>query len=583
MTPGSDDRSGQFDAATPGSPSFLEFDEGAWPDWGNDTVVHRFDTFALDDAGAQASADLSASALPSSEPSSDPVETASNVDRSDPLEKSDPLDQSDPLESSDAALVEDAGSSGRDTLSAMAQFEAREFDTSDSKPASVLASVYPAIDEAPWRQSAEPEPETEADELAGSADLGSPYGLALPALAFDSGAAFVSSDSFFDRTLYETGVIDLAGAQFGEQPAVVTASAHQAPGYEVGSADPGLPEVAPYRLPGFGPADSADSPAGSADSPAGAAEPLTGIGAEYAAYFATQVADDRLAQQLPAADSLVVDEPDSGLAAASAAAAANAQFFGEPSPRSVDSASASGSGSAGSYLPHDPDMATSGVGYPVFQPNRPVTEQLGDPMDDRPYIEPPFVKGDREGRPPGGGPPRRVPSRGRRYVVPIGLGVVSTFALLAGWSHVQEGAGTSPGTVAESSSPQASSSPTPKPSESSASKPSEGASATPSASPTKSAVIAIVPDRSVDVVVLNGTNRKGLAAKVAASLSAKGWHVVTVGNGAKATRTTIFSPGPKTATATMRKDLPSAGATAKPASGMPTSQITVVIGSDYPK
>ncbi len=87
------------------------------------------------------------------------------------------------------------------------------------------------------------------------------------------------------------------------------------------------------------------------------------------------------------------------------------------------------------------------------------------------------------------------------------------------------------------------------------------------------------------VVVLNGTSRPGLAAKVAAKLRAEGWKVTSVGNWGKGAvaATTIYLNGHVAARDTMIKDLPAAdGRVELPVAGMPKLRLVVVVGKDYP-
>ena len=225
--------------------------------------------------------------------------------------------------------------------------------------------------------------------------------------------------------------------------------------------------------------------------------------------------------------------------------------------------------------------------YSDYQPS---TEQVPDYAAESPgdawYVEPPFIKG--EGIVPVGG----TPSRWGKLLVPIALGAVAIMALIAGWTHFQNSNTDTNVIVAPTNQPAASTVPS--------------VPIVPPAPVVPTPVISIVPtiptpapvvptpvassaapvvagDRSVPVVVLNGSGKSGLAAKVADDLRAKGWKVVSVGNYSKspATQTTVYSPGPRTASATMRKDVPQASLTHKPLPGMAKSQITLVIGSDY--
>ncbi len=199
----------------------------------------------------------------------------------------------------------------------------------------------------------------------------------------------------------------------------------------------------------------------------------------------------------------------------------------------------------------------------------------------------------------------RTPSGAGRVVLPLGLALVSVVALGAGWLHLEsdraaEGAARATAGVAAlkppvpalgdpsaAASPAASSAATPAAS-TPASAPAASTPAAPAAS-TQASPPAVVPvsavDRSVPVVVYNTTARTGLAAKVAASLKAKGWTVVSVGNWRKGgvSATTVFVSGEKDAAATMLDDLVVDGSAKAPLASMPKNRLVVVIGKDYPR
>ena len=213
--------------------------------------------------------------------------------------------------------------------------------------------------------------------------------------------------------------------------------------------------------------------------------------------------------------------------------------------------------------------------------------------------------------------PSSVPgstTRVGKLVVPVVLAIVSVIALVAGWNNLQarndalaspapgdsgppvptfdpsataSGSTTAAPTTMPSTKP--STKPSAKPSASTSPSPSTSGTPTPSASRTPSASATSSPstavDRSVPVVVLNATGRTGLAARVAASLRAKGWTVVAVGNWRRGnvSSTTIFVDGHADAAATMRDDLPAAGSVRAPLSGMRQARLTIVIGRDYPR
>lgn len=87
------------------------------------------------------------------------------------------------------------------------------------------------------------------------------------------------------------------------------------------------------------------------------------------------------------------------------------------------------------------------------------------------------------------------------------------------------------------------------------------------------------------MVVLNATNRPGLAKEVAAKLERLGWNVTSVGNWSKGgiAATTIYLNGHVDARGTIIKDLPAAdGRVDLPLPGMPKQRMVIVIGKDYP-
>ncbi|HET8970674.1 MAG TPA: LytR C-terminal domain-containing protein [Candidatus Nanopelagicales bacterium] len=91
--------------------------------------------------------------------------------------------------------------------------------------------------------------------------------------------------------------------------------------------------------------------------------------------------------------------------------------------------------------------------------------------------------------------------------------------------------------------------------------------------------------RDVDVVVLNATNRTGLAAGVAAKLREQGWTVVSVANwrGGGVPETSVFtSGGAAAAVRTLQRDVPSADQVRSPLPGMSTGRLVLVLAADYP-
>jgi hypothetical protein len=195
-----------------------------------------------------------------------------------------------------------------------------------------------------------------------------------------------------------------------------------------------------------------------------------------------------------------------------------------------------------------------------------------------------------------------TPSPLGRLVVPIALALVSAVALFAAWSHlpanskapaVPVGAGgpsaSAPPVVAFSASPLPSTSPSAvAPSDTPAAS-APAASSPAASSPAASSPAASTPpvltsfDRKPPVIVLNATGRSGLASKVAASLRAQGWSVVSVGNwrGGAVTSTTSYMVGHLKAAATMQHDLPTVTLVDGLLPGMQKQHLTLVIGSDY--
>jgi hypothetical protein len=91
-------------------------------------------------------------------------------------------------------------------------------------------------------------------------------------------------------------------------------------------------------------------------------------------------------------------------------------------------------------------------------------------------------------------------------------------------------------------------------------------------------------DRQPPVIVLNGTGRPGLAAKLAARLRADGWSVVRVGNyrgSTKVTSTTAFLIGHLQAMATLHRDLPTVSLVDGLLPGMADKHLTIIVGPDY--
>lgn len=206
----------------------------------------------------------------------------------------------------------------------------------------------------------------------------------------------------------------------------------------------------------------------------------------------------------------------------------------------------------------------------------------------------------------GDGAARATPSPLGRWVIPAALVLIAAVGVVAAWNHYQSGeptasggpaaptgAATQPGDGASPVPSTSSPSPSPSTVPSTSSTPSPSVttshsaspSRTPSPSPSTSTSTPARPvDRKVPIVVLNGTNRPGLAAKVAAQLRAKGWNVTGVGNwgGGKVATTRLYLNGHLDAQATIAKDWPHfAEPILQPLPGMPRLRMVVVLGDDY--
>jgi hypothetical protein len=90
-------------------------------------------------------------------------------------------------------------------------------------------------------------------------------------------------------------------------------------------------------------------------------------------------------------------------------------------------------------------------------------------------------------------------------------------------------------------------------------------------------------DRSVSVVVLNGTNETGLAVFVRQRLRDLGWEVVRIGNwrGEAVAHTTVFTNGNTAAVRTMWRDLHTGDRVRGPLPSMSTGTLVIVLAADY--
>jgi hypothetical protein len=116
--------------------------------------------------------------------------------------------------------------------------------------------------------------------------------------------------------------------------------------------------------------------------------------------------------------------------------------------------------------------------------------------------------------------------------------------------------------------------------------PATPASATPKAtSPTKKdRTPRAAAAHDVEVVVLNQTTRRGLAASVAVSLRGQGWTVPAVGNfrGVVPATTVYYPPGEEEAALAAARSLPTAPRIRPRFGNLSTSRLTVVLTSSYP-
>ena len=106
---------------------------------------------------------------------------------------------------------------------------------------------------------------------------------------------------------------------------------------------------------------------------------------------------------------------------------------------------------------------------------------------------------------------------------------------------------------------------------------------TPTAKPIPTAPVGSQVDRSVPVVVLNGTYDAGLAGFVRQRLRDLGWNVVRIGNwrGEAVTHTTVFTTGNTAAVRTMWHDLATGDRTQEPLASMSTGTLVIVLAADY--
>jgi len=386
------------------------------------------------------------------------------------------------------------------------------------------------------------------------------------------------ADSFFDRTWFETGAIDVS--ELREQ-ADVNAAPMRVEHVTVTSshADPIAAGLAAEHGIDFSEPADYDSALyhASADESVVVERPI----------------DERPVFERPMYEPVEFDEADDFFVTAPVVGTEVEQDF-DPAlfaPRDTTSHVVTAEALAASYEALDPSgpVVDRTSDFESFYADssidtQDVPEYSAEAPGDAWYVEPPFIKG--EGVVPAGG----TPSRWGKLLVPIALGAVGIMALAAGWSHFQNSNTDTNVIVAPTTKPQASTVPTVAPvvptpvvSIVPTIPTTEPVAPTPAASTAAPAPVVPAGDRSVPVVVLNGTGTSGLALKVADELRAKGWKVLSVGNYPKgsAIQTTVYSPGPRTASGTMRRDVPQATLTHKPLPGMSKTQITLVLGADY--
>ena len=368
------------------------------------------------------------------------------------------------------------------------------------------------------------------------------------------------ADSFFDRTWFETGAIDVSELREKLDPApmrvehVIVSPSVTDPIAASLAAEHGveIPEPASQAQPAIDDRPVFERPL---------YEPVT-----YQTTVAEPIEYEPVIQQ-PPADDFFETAPVVGAAAHQDFAPA---MFDRAEPV-VDRTSDFESFYADSRVESAPAYSAPEYSAPDYSAETP-----GDAW----YVEPPFVKG--ETIVPAGG----TPSRLGRLLVPIALGAVAVMALIAGWTHFQNSGSDSTIVVAPTNQPAASTAPTvapvvPTPAVSIVPTIPSAAPVDPTPGSSSAAPVIGTADRSVPVVVLNASGTKGLAAKVADELRAKGWTVLSIGNYASSAQTTVYSPGPRTASATMRSDVPQASLTHKPLPGMSKSHITLVLGTNY--
>ena len=190
---------------------------------------------------------------------------------------------------------------------------------------------------------------------------------------------------------------------------------------------------------------------------------------------------------------------------------------------------------------------------------------------------------------------RRGAHRSRRNlvgaVVPSLLAVLAVVALVTSlyvWRAEDPGAGNA-GTGTDTAEPitaasSAAAEDTPSPSPSPTTTRPAGASTSAAPSPTRSRDRARDLVGTVEVVVLNQTDRAGLAARVAQVLRDKGWTVPATGNfrGVVPATTVYYPPGAEDEALAAARGLPTEPRVRPRFGNLSTSRLTVVVTDSYP-
>jgi cytoskeletal protein RodZ len=188
---------------------------------------------------------------------------------------------------------------------------------------------------------------------------------------------------------------------------------------------------------------------------------------------------------------------------------------------------------------------------------------------------------------------RRGAHRSRRDIagafVPSLLAVLAVTAMITAlyvWRGERPDTTTPASATTKTSSAPATATGTPKVTTKASTKPSVKASSSSATSPTATTATtksaAKVGD--LEVVVLNGTSRKGLAATVAATLRDKGWTVALVSNfsGNVPATTVYYPPGAQADAEAAAAGLPTEPRVRPRFGNLSTTRLTVVVTDSYP-